>query len=59
MKFGQLMEYNMTNNFIEKSYTKSKNWAVCFYSMPSRGLSKYIEIKLKTTCFFYQKDVWN
>ena len=22
MKFGQLIEYNMRNNFVEKSYTK-------------------------------------
>ena len=42
---------------------KKKSWAylwmnslkiyeVCFYWMPSWGLSKYIETKLQTTCFY-------
>ena len=67
MKFGQLLEYNMTNLFLEKSYKKSggetilKNisrWialkfsAVCFYCMPSWRLPTYIETKLQTACFY-------
>ena len=64
MKFCQLIEYNMRNIFLEKSYTKccretitrpfSKKLklsvtGVCFYCMPSLGKSKYIETKLQTT----------
>ena len=76
MKFGQLIEYmnNMSNIFLEKSYTKcggetsprpssqklklsisldqySKVLSVCFNCMASRGISKYIETKMQTTCF--------
>ena len=43
-----------------------KFYTVCFYGMPSPGLSKYIEIKLQTFCFYLmqsifkkQKEVWN
>ena len=50
MEFGQLIEYNIRNIFIEKSYTKYggetilrsffhinslKFYTVCFYGMPS------------------------
>ena len=28
MKFGQLIEYNMTNNFLERSYTKCSGEAI-------------------------------
>ena len=91
MKFGQLMECNMRNIFLEKSYIKcdgetsfrpfseklklsiSPNqqskvllYVSCFYRMASRGLSKYIESKLQTTCFHHilsffkkQKEVSN
>ena len=75
MKFGQLIEYNMKNIFLEKSYTKCggetfpnpipkkpkraylwinslKFYTVCFCCMPCWGLSKYIETKLQTTCFY-------
>ena len=75
MKFGQLMEYNMGNIFLEKSYTKcggnhsqtlfkfKQIWAylwmnrltfdtVSFYWKLSWVLSKYIENKLHTTCFY-------
>ena len=41
-------------------------YTVCFYCIPSWGVSKYIEIKLQTTCFYLilnifkkQKEVWN
>ena len=44
-------------------FLKSQNWAylwinslklytVCFYGIPSWGLSKYIETKQQTTCFY-------
>ena len=29
-----------------------KFYTVCFYCMPNGGLSKYIEIKLQTACFY-------
>ena len=56
MEFGQLIEYNM------RPFQKNQNWVylwinslkfytVCFYYMPSWGLSKYIETKLHTTGF--------
>ena len=66
LKFGQLIEFNMRNNVVEKLVTnpfvKNENWAyiliislkfytACFYCMASCGLSKYIENKLETTCF--------
>ena len=72
MKFGQLIECNLRNIFLEKSYTKCgietsprpfseslaclwinslKFYTVCFYCMANRGLSKYIETKLQSTCF--------
>ena len=73
LKFEQLIEYNMTNIFLEKPFTydgetiprlfsENKNRAylwinslkfctTCFDCMPSWGRSKYIETKLKTTCF--------
>ena len=35
-------------------------YTVCFYCMPSWGLSKYIETKQQTTCFYFiQKEVLN
>ena len=68
----------MAEKLFPDSVLKNQNWAylwinslkfytVCFYCMPSRGLSKYIEIELQTTCcyliwsFFLkkQKEVWN
>ena len=77
IKFGQLMQYNMWNIFLEKSFTEyggkcvttpSSNklylWSniiqlctVCFCCMPSWRLSKYIETKLKTTCFYFIKSL--
>ena len=75
MKFGQLIEYNMRNIFLEKSYTKCggetsprlfsgklklsisldhslKFFTIYFYCILSLWLSKYIETKLHTTCFY-------
>ena len=75
MKPGQLIEYNMRNIFLEKSYTKC-GWETSprffskksklrisldqqptvlynfFFILPSWGLSKCIETKLQTTCFY-------
>ena len=41
-------------------------YAVCFYCMPSWGISKYIKIKLQATCFYLiwsffkkQREFWN
>ena len=77
MKLGQLKEYNMSNIFIEKSYskydgvTKKTNKIehiseFVFIVCPSRGLSKYIETKVLTICFYLvetffkkQKEVRN
>ena len=58
---------NRTQNVLEKlvpdPFLKNKNWAylwinswkfytVCFYCMPSWGLSKYIETRLQTIYFY-------
>ena len=79
MKFGQLIEENMRNIFLEKSYRKcgrelfagpflkNLNWAYlwfnilklyifCFNCLPSWGLSKVIETKLQTICFYF---IWS
>ena len=50
-------------------FLKNQNWAypwmnslkfceICFYCMPSWGLSKYIETKLQTTCFLPHMKVF-
>ena len=57
MKFGQLIEYNMRNIFVEKSYTKYGRETI---SRPFpkksklliKGPSKYSETKLQNTCFY-------
>ena len=44
------------------SLSSLKFYTVCFYCMPSYGLSKYIETKLQTIYFYLikkQKEVWN
>ena len=67
MKFDQLIQYNMKNISVEKSYKKCagetiprpvypwissvKFQTVCFYCMLIWELSKYSEIKPHTTCF--------
>ena len=72
IKFGQLTRWNMRNILFKKSFTKyggeiisrpfykkSKSifYTVCFYCMPSWGLSKHIETKPQTTClYFIKKD---
>ena len=58
---------NHTQNVVEKlvpdHFLKNQNWAylwinslkfwvVYFYCVPNWGLSKYIEIKFQTTCFY-------
>ena len=35
-----------------------KFYTVCFYGMPSPGLSKYIEIKLQTFCFYLMQSIF-
>ena len=40
MKFGQLVEYNMTNIFVEKSYTK------CAEETISRPLSEKSKLSI-------------
>ena len=40
MKFGQLIEYNMRNCFVEKSYTK------CVRETISRSLSKKLKLDI-------------
>ena len=79
MKFGQVIENNIRNIFLEKPYTKYGGKAssrpfykksklrifldqytellncykVCFIACPSRGLAKYMNIKVLTTCFYH------
>ena len=78
MKFGQLIEYNMRNIFLEKFYAKldgetvprpfskksklsiffdeqSKVLYSLFLLNPNWALSKYIQTKLQTTCFYHIK----
>ena len=71
MEFDQLIEYNIKTFFLEESYLKrvreiNHDWAylwvnslkfctVCFYFMPSWGLSKYIETNFQTTSLPYTK----
>ena len=75
MRFGQLLEYNMKNSFLKKSYRKCGGETISrHFSKKSKlrispdqypkvlyslfllcgkwGLSKYIETKLQTTCFY-------
>ena len=82
MKFGQLIEYNMINIFLEKSYTKcggetslrpfsgklklrisldqlSKDLYSLFLLILSSGLSKYIETKLQSGCFYLILSIFN
>ena len=40
MKFGQLIEYNMSNNFVERSYAK------CAGETISRSLSKKSKLSI-------------
>ena len=64
----------MVEKLFSGLFLKNQNWAyfwikfyiVCFYCMPSWGLSKDIETKLQTTCFlrhmkpfFKKKVIWN
>ena len=60
-KFGQLIEYNMRNIFLEKSNTKCGRegltvWNAIkfvFIVCPSGGLPKYTKIiKVLITCFY-------
>ena len=61
MKLDQLIDYNMRNIFLEKSYIKcggetipisfSKNSKMSRCLDQSCELLKYIETKLQTTCF--------
>ena len=77
VNFRQLIEYNMRNIFLEKSYTthnvveklisdpfiKNENWAYLrinslkcykffFLVCQSRGVPKYIKIKVLTSCLY-------
>ena len=71
MKLGQLIEYNIRNIFLEKSYTKcggetiprsfsrnsklSKSLDQLSFKSNRWGLSKYIETNLPTPCFYLVK----
>ena len=57
---------NVLEKLFPDPFLKNQNWAyvwikslklytVCFYCMPSLGLSKYIETKLQSTWFFSYK----
>ena len=63
MQFGQLIEYNTRNIFLENSYTKRGGETS---PRPTWGLSKYIETKLQIICLYLilsifkeEKEVWN
>ena len=46
----------MGEKLVPDSFLKNENslkfYIACFYCMPSSGLSKFIETKLQTTCFY-------
>ena len=53
----------MVEKLVPEPFLKNQNWAhhwinslkfytVCFYCMTSWGLSKYVETKLQTNCFY-------
>ena len=46
MKFGQLIEYNMGNIFLEKSYTKccGETIPIPFYKKSKLNISPYLSI---------------
>ena len=52
---------NVVEKFVPDPFFKNWNWVylwiksfiVCFYCMPSWGLSKYIETKLQVACFYF------
>ena len=57
MKYGQFIEYNMRNIFLEKPYKKCGGEAsprnviqAISIACPSGGLPKHIKTKLLTTC---------
>ena len=54
MRLGQLIEYNMRNTFFLNIIQNVVEKLIPdpFYCMLSSGLSKYIEIKLQTICFY-------
>ena len=54
---------NKSYSLFPDPFLKDENWGnlwiysltfhlVCFYCMPSSGLSKYVETKLQTSCFY-------
>ena len=58
MKFGQLIECNIRNIFLEKSYIHKSldQYSKVLYSLflfYPRLRAKYIETKLQTTCFYF------
>ena len=68
MKFGQLINYNMRNIFLNKSWRKCAGETIprplvqqprvlynLFYCMPKLRLSQYIKTKLQTTLKLFWK----
>ena len=71
------MQQSVLEKLFPDHFLKNQNWSYlpinilkfyifCFYSLPSWGLSKVIETKLQTTCFYLiksffkkRKEVWN
>ena len=49
MKFGQLIEYNMRNIFIEKSFTKCGGETI---PRPQTKLIMSLDLKFYTVCFY-------
>ena len=58
LKFGQLIEYNMRNIFLEKSYAKCDRAAVgnvikfILFARSSQSVPIYIKTKVLITCFY-------
>ena len=61
--FLKIHAQNVMERLVPDPFLKRSNWAyiwinslkfytVCFYSISSWGLSKYIETKLQITCFY-------
>ena len=53
---GETIPFLRTQNWAYLWINSLKFYTICFHCMPSWGLSKCIETKLQTTCFYLMKS---